>query len=54
MKLYIYRKRDEELTWKKSFLNDDRVPRIFFHSFPNVSFVTWIQVKVSKQHNQRH
>lgn len=33
---------------EKSFLNDDRVPRIFLHSFPNVPFVTWIQVKIMR------
>lgn len=31
-----------------SFLKDDRVPRTFFHSFPNVPFVTWIQVRIMR------
>lgn len=37
-----------ELTWKKSFLNDARVPRTFFYSFPNVPCGTWSQVRLMR------
>ena len=33
---------------EKSFLNDARVPRTFFYSFPNVPCGTWSQVRVMR------